>query len=85
KPQRPFVPGGEVSGVVEAVGKGVTGFSPGDRVVAIGGHGGLAEYMVCRADGMTVKLPDAVPFDLGATMMMTYGTTIHTYLDRTGL
>jgi NADPH:quinone reductase len=85
KPQRPFVPGGEVSGVVESVGEGVTAFAPGDRVVAIGGHGGLAEYMVCKADGMTVRLPDAVPFDLGATMMMTYGTTIHTYLDRTGL
>ncbi len=85
KPQRPFVPGGEVSGVVEAVGDGVTGFAPGDRIVAIGGHGGLAEYIVCKAGGMVVKLPGTVPFDLGATMMMTYGTTIHTYLDRTGL
>jgi NADPH2:quinone reductase len=85
KPQRPFVPGGEVSGVVEAVGEGVAAFAPGDHVVAIGGHGGLAEEMVCKADGMTVKLPDEVPFDLGATMMMTYGTTIHTYVDRVNL
>ncbi len=85
KPQRPFVPGGEVSGVVEAVGEGVDAFAPDDRVVCIGGHGGLAEYMVCKADGMVVRLPDAVPFDVGATLMMTYGTTIHTYIDRTGL
>jgi NADPH2:quinone reductase len=85
KPPRPFVPGGEVSGVVESVGPGVTAFVPGDRIVTIAGHGGLAEHMICKADGMTVKLPDAVPFELGATMMMTYGTTIHTYLDRVNL
>lgn len=85
KPERPFVPGGEISGVVEALGEGVTAFAPGDRVVAIAGHGGLTEKIVCKDSGMIVKLPDAVPFDLGATLMMTYGTTIHTYLDRTGL
>jgi NADPH2:quinone reductase len=85
KPPRPFVPGGEISGVVETVGQGVTAFAPGDRVVCIGGHGGLAAKAVCKDSGMVVKLPDAVPFELGATIMMTYGTTIHTYLDRVNL
>ena len=34
KPPRPFAPGSEVSGVVEAVGEGVTGWAPGDRILA---------------------------------------------------
>jgi NADPH:quinone reductase-like Zn-dependent oxidoreductase len=37
KPPRPFAPGGEVSGVVEAVGPDVTGFEIGDRVFGLCG------------------------------------------------
>src|SRR5262245_65392049 len=33
KPPRPFAPGGEVAGVIEAVGPGVTAFTPGARVI----------------------------------------------------
>ncbi len=83
KPPRPFVPGTEYSGVVEAIGEGVSEFAPGDRVVCIG-NGGLGETALCKA-ALAVKLPDAVPFDVGATMMMTYGTTIHALLDRVHL
>ncbi len=84
KPPRPFAPGGEASGIVEAIGEGVTGFAIGDRVVCICGHGGLGEYTLTGA-ALTTKLPDDMPFDVGATMMMTYGTTIHALLDRAGL
>ena len=31
KPERPFAPGGEIAGTVEAIGEGVTGFAIGDR------------------------------------------------------
>ena len=34
KPERPFAPGGEVSGTVEALGEGVTSLRVGDRVIA---------------------------------------------------
>jgi len=34
KPQRPYAPGGEIAGVIEAVGEGVEGYSVGDRVLA---------------------------------------------------
>ena len=37
KPPLPFAPGGEVAGVVKAVGAGVTHVKPGDRVIAIVG------------------------------------------------
>ena len=42
KPTRPFAPGGEISGVIEAVGEGVTDWQIGDRVMGVIGHGGLA-------------------------------------------
>ena len=83
KPPRPFVPGTEFSGVVEALGQAVTTFAPGDRVVCLS-NGGLGEVSICKAS-LAVKLPDTVPFDQGATMMMTYGTTIHALLDRVNL
>ena len=83
KPPRPFVPGTEFSGVVEALGQAVTTFAPGDRVVCLS-NGGLGEVSICKAS-LAVKLPDTVPFDQGATMMMTSGTTIHALLDRVRL
>ena len=39
KPPRPFTPGSEVAGIVRGVGDGVSGFAPGDRVVALPGLG----------------------------------------------
>src|SRR5688572_32796295 len=49
KPPRPFAPGGEIAGIVEQVGEGVSGWSPGDRLIAMLGHGGLAERVVVSA------------------------------------
>ena len=46
KPPRPFAPGGEVAGIVEAVGEGVSGWAEGDRLIAMIGHGGLQEKVV---------------------------------------
>src|SRR5829696_7427153 len=43
KPERPFSPGGEVAGVVSAVGKGVSQFRPGDHVIGWCNWGGMAE------------------------------------------
>lgn len=51
KPQRPFSPGGEISGVIEALGEGVEGFKVGDRVLAGIGNGGLAERSWCLLAG----------------------------------
>ncbi|WP_285713293.1 NADPH:quinone oxidoreductase family protein [Erythrobacter oryzae] len=81
KPQRPFSPGGEISGVIEAVGEGVEGFAVGDRVLAGIGNGGLAEKVAVPA-GRMFKVPDGVPFEKAASLLMTYGTTIHGLKDR---
>lgn len=81
RPQRPFAPGTEIAGTVESVGEGVTGWSPGDRVIAMVGHGGLAEAIAVDAARL-FALPDGVDFATGASLLMTYATTIHALQDR---
>jgi NADPH2:quinone reductase len=74
KPARPFSPGGEVSGVVEAVGEGVTGLKVGDRVIASTGNGGMAEKIALDA-ARCIPMPASMPFDEAAAFIMTYGTS----------
>jgi NADPH:quinone reductase-like Zn-dependent oxidoreductase len=81
KPQRPFAPGGEIAGVVEAVGEGVSGWSVGDRLIAMIGHGGLAEKVVVQA-AMALPLPPERSFEEGSALILTYATSIHALLDR---
>jgi len=84
KPPRPFSPGAEVAGVVEAVGAGVDELKVGDRVLAAIGHGGMAEKVAGKASKCVV-LPEAMPFDEGAAFVFTYGTSYHALKDRAGL
>lgn len=84
RPDRPFAPGGEVSGVVDAVGDQVRGFAPGDRVLALTGHGGFAEA-VTTSPQKTTRIPDAMPFDEAACFVFTYGTSYHALKDRAHL
>jgi NADPH:quinone reductase-like Zn-dependent oxidoreductase len=81
RPPRPFAPGGEIAGIVKAVGEGVSGWSPGDRLIAMIGHGGLAERVVVSA-AMAVPLPEGRRFEEGSALILTYATTIHALLDR---
>lgn len=84
RPPRPFAPGGEVSGVVDAVGAGVSTVRAGDRVLAMTLHGGYANALVVDARAV-VKIPDAMPFDEAAAFMMTYGTSHYALKDRARL
>ena len=84
KPQRPFAPGGEISGVVAAVGKGAEAFAIGDRVIARTGWGGLAEQVVVEAS-RCVAMPDAMPFDEAAAFLFTYATSYHALKQRARL
>ncbi|HEX8639670.1 MAG TPA: NADPH:quinone oxidoreductase family protein [Allosphingosinicella sp.] len=81
KPPRPFAPGGEVAGIVERAGEGVTGWSEGDRLIAMIGHGGLAERVAVGA-ATALRLPEGRGFEEGSALILTYATTIHALLDR---
>lgn len=81
KPPRPFSPGGEFSGVVDAVGEGVTALKAGDRVFGNMGSGGMAEAILAPAERLT-PMPDAMPFDEAAAFLMTYGTSWYGLKDR---
>lgn len=84
RPPRPFSPGGEVSGVVEAAGDGVADFAPGDRVIAVTIWGGMAEKVAIDA-WRCVRIPDRMPFDEAAAFLLTYGTSYHALVDRARL
>ncbi len=84
KPPRPFSPGGEAAGVVDALGEGVTSVKPGDKVIAMTGHGAFAEYLIA-GESRVVPMPDGMPFDQAAGFTMTYGTSHHALKQRARL
>ncbi len=84
KPNLPFAPGGEVAGVVSAVGEEVTHVKKGDAVFALTGWGGFAEEVV--ADGFkTLPVPPGMDFVTAATTMYTCGTSLHALKQRAQL
>lgn len=77
KAEPPYVPGGEVAGVVAAVGEGVDSPSVGDRVVGgLGVTGGFADLAVVPAMGARV-LPDGVGFAESTGLNYAYGTSLY--------
>ena len=81
KPQRPFAPGGEIAGEVIAAGEDVSGWQPGDRIIAALGFGGLAEQVIFPAS-RAIPLPAERSFEDGSALLMTYATAIHALVDR---
>lgn len=73
KPPFPFVPGFDVTGTVTDVADGVTRVRPGDRVLAILGSGGFAEFAVATEETVYPLPPDA---DLARSVYLptSYGT-----------
>ena len=84
RPERPFAPGGEVAGVVDAVGEGVGAFGVGQRVIGSAVCGGMADKMLLPAE-RCVPIPDSMPLDDAAAFLMTYGTSHHALKDRARL
>lgn len=75
RPTLPFTPGGEFSGVVEAVGGPDTGFAPGDCVCGSGLCGALADYIAVPPSALNL-LPDGMEFIEGATFRVANGTAM---------
>jgi NADPH2:quinone reductase len=84
KPELPFTPGNELSGVVIALGDGVTGFKVGDKVIAFTATGAFAQQIVVPAHAL-MPMPPGMDFDTAAAITLTYGTSHHAVADRAAL
>lgn len=74
KPPFPFAPGSEISGVVRAIGDGVTRVKPGDRVLASVPWGGYATQVVA-AERQVHVIPASMPFEHAAAFTIVYHTS----------
>ncbi|MBO0859220.1 MAG: NADPH:quinone oxidoreductase family protein [Chloracidobacterium sp.] len=82
RPPRPFTPGSEVSGVVDAVSEGVTSLKIGDRVQAMASGGTYCEYSIAPAE-KAFRIPDAMSFEEAAAMIVIYQTSYFALTRRT--
>ena len=82
-PKIPCVVGYEVSGTVDAVGEGVTGFAVGDRVLAMPKFGGYSDVLAVPAS-QAFPMPPAMTFEEGAAMPVVY-LTAHNMMLFTGV
>jgi NADPH2:quinone reductase len=81
RPEPPFVPGGEGAGEVVAVGPGVSGFHPGDRVMSRQRLGAFAELGNCKAEECD-PIPAALSLEEAAVFRGAYSTAYHALLQR---
>lgn len=81
RPEPPFIPGGEAAGEVVAVGPGVEGFRPGDRVMSRHTLGAFAELGNTRAE-LCDKVPDGMDLEAAGVFRAAYTTAYHALLQR---
>ncbi len=81
KPPLPYIPGSEASGIVEALGPGVSGLSVGDAVMCGGMGGQFAEVNNFKAKTVT-PVPDGMSLETAAVFSVNYGTAHHALVDR---
>tara|TARA_R110002110_G_scaffold415745_1_gene654741 strand:+ start:51951 stop:52928 length:978 start_codon:yes stop_codon:yes gene_type:complete len=84
KPDLPFIPGGECSGVVAAVGKNVTRLKPGDKVISMGSHGAFCSRIVADHNAV-FPMPDGLSFEQAAGVSITYFTSYHALKQRANI
>jgi len=83
-PELPYTPGKDGAGVIEAVGEGVTGFAPGDRIYTADSiTGTYAEYALCHVHQVN-HLPDNVSFEQGAGVFVPYATSYRALFQKAG-
>ncbi len=81
KPELPFSPGGEVAGIIEALGPGVEDLRADERVIAYVKWNGCREKVAVPAADC-IKIPDGVADDAAATLSIAHGTAMHGLADR---
>jgi NADPH2:quinone reductase len=81
RPEPPFIPGSEGAGEVVAIGPGVTGFKPGDRVMSRHRLGGFAQSGNAKAEDCDL-IPSAMSLEEAAVFRNVYHTAYHALLQR---
>ena len=84
QPELPFVPGAVLAVVSLGCAPGVRGLEPGPRVLALVGHGGLAEE-ACVDAARVVPIPGSMDFDTAAGFLLAWGTAHHALKQRAAL
>ena len=84
KPDLPFAPGGEITGIVDAVADGVSQDLLGQPVMCMTLSGGFAEQTLCKAEDLIAR-PSSMPSTVAAGFTMTYGTSMHALKQRAQL
>lgn len=84
KPPFPFIPGGEVAGVISEVGEGVNHLKVGMRVIALCMLGGYAQKVACAASHV-MPIPDTIPDDEAAALVTAHATAHHALKQRAQL
>jgi NADPH2:quinone reductase len=74
--------GQEAAGIIEAIGEGVTGFLPGERVAYAGGPLGAYSQKRIMPAATLVKLPQTIPDEIAACIML-QGMTVEYLIRRT--
>jgi NADPH:quinone reductase len=80
-PPRPFTPGKDFAGIVRAVGEGVTGYAPGDRIMSQVEFGALAQQVV-TTPAQSFRIPDGMDFESAAAMGLVYQTAWFALMER---
>lgn len=73
RPPLPYVPGGEIAGVIDGVGGGVEKWTVGQRVASWQMGGGLSEYCLVPADSLAL-IPEGLSFTSAAAALLDYST-----------
>lgn len=84
KPEFPFSPGGEISGVIKEIGSAVTHLKVGDRVMYGAVFGGFSQEVKAKATAV-FKIPAVLDDITAASSMLTYGTSYHALVDRANI
>ena len=84
KPATPYVPGGELAGVVSAVADDVSRLAVGNRVMAMNGFGAFAEQVAVNAVSVE-SIPSSLGFGQAAAFIQSYSTAWFTMTRRTSV